>query len=74
MKKLVNLSLNYPRQILAAIFLATIVFGILIYVNFAIETNPSKSFSRKLDVVKFHNITLKKFAMKDMILIGIENE
>jgi len=42
--------------------------------KFSINVDPMKSFSRKMDVIKYYHLTQKKFSMKDMILIGVENE
>jgi predicted RND superfamily exporter protein len=42
--------------------------------KFSVNVDPMKAFSRKLDVIKYYSLTLKKFSMKDMILIGVEDE
>ncbi len=70
---LVKFSIKNPVKVLAAILLITIVSGYILVSKFAIETSPTKSFSRDLDVVQFYNMTRKKFSTRDYILIGIEN-
>ncbi|MFC1670185.1 MMPL family transporter [Spirochaetota bacterium] len=74
MKGLVRFSINNPKKVLAALIIITLFFGFILYAKFDIETSPTKSFSRNLEVVKFYNLTMKKFSMKDYILIGIEND
>jgi len=74
MKWLVTFSIRNPKKMLSLIGLMTLVLGFFLISRFSIETNPSKSFSRDLDVIKFYNLTQKKFGMKDMVLIGIEND
>jgi predicted RND superfamily exporter protein len=74
MKYLVGLSIAHPRKVLSIIAVITVVLGAFLISRFSIETNPSKSFSRDLDVIKFYNLTQKKFGMKDMVVIGIEND
>ncbi len=69
---LVRLAVKYPEKTLFFIAFLTVLLGAGAYLNFSIETNPAKSFSRNLDVVKFHNITARKFKTRDYILIGVE--
>jgi len=74
MKYLAALSIKHPKKVLAAVGIITVIMVGVFIDRFAIEINPSKSFSRDLDVIKFYNLTLKKFGMKDMVLLGIEND
>ncbi|MBN2078080.1 MAG: MMPL family transporter [Spirochaetes bacterium] len=74
MKWLVRLSINRPRTVIACIVAVTVFFGIMLATRFSINVDPMKSFSRKMDVIKYYHLTLKKFSMKDMILIGVEND
>ncbi|TFH42927.1 MAG: hypothetical protein E4G96_02375, partial [Chrysiogenales bacterium] len=74
MKWLVRLSINRPRTVIACIVAITVFFGIMLATRFSINVDPMKSFSRKMDVIKYYHLTLKKFSMKDMILIGVENQ
>ena len=74
MKWLVKISINRPKTVIACIVATTIFFAIMLGVNFSINVDPMKAFSRKMDVIKYYHLTQKKFSMKDMILIGIENE
>lgn len=74
MKWLVKLSVEWPKAVIAGIVAITIFFAIMMGVNFSINVDPMKAFSRKMDVIKYYHLTLKKFSMKDMILIGVENE
>ncbi len=73
MKWLVRLSIDKPKWTLFIIILITLLFSGVIFAKFSIDTDPSKSFSRKLDVIRYHHLTMKKFSMKDTILIGVEN-
>lgn len=74
MKWLVKISINRPRTVIACIVAATLFFAIMLGVNFSVNVDPMKAFSRKMDVIKYYHLTLKKFSMKDTILIGVENE
>ncbi len=74
MKWLVQLSVKWPKAVIASIVLLTVFFAVMIGTNFSINVDPMKAFSRKMDVIKYYHLTQKKFSMKDMILIGIENE
>jgi predicted RND superfamily exporter protein len=74
MKWLVQFSINRPKTVIAAVILVTLFFAYILATKFYINVDPMKSFSRKLDVIKYYHLTLKKFSMKDMILIGVEND
>ncbi len=74
MKWLVQLSVTRPKAVIAGIVAITIFFAVMIATNFSINVDPMKAFSRKMDVIKYYHLTQKKFSMKDMMLIGIENE
>ncbi|MBN1496513.1 MAG: MMPL family transporter [Spirochaetes bacterium] len=74
MKWLVKVSINRPRTVIACIAAATVFFAVMLGVNFSINVDPMKAFSRKMDVIKYYHLTQKKFSMKDTILIGVENE
>ncbi len=74
MKWLVQLSVKWPKAVIISIVVITVFFGVMIGTNFSINVDPMKAFSRKMDVIKYYHLTQKKFSMKDMILIGIENE
>ena len=74
MKWLVKFSITRPKTVIAGIIVITIFFGIMMGTKFSVNVDPMKAFSRKLDVIKYYHLTLKKFSMKDMILIGVENE
>lgn len=74
MKWLVQLSINRPKAMIAGIAALTIFLGIMLATRFSVNVDPMKSFSRKMDVIKYYHLTLKKFSMKDMILIGVENK
>ncbi len=74
MKWLVKLSVNRPKTVIAVILVITLFFGYMIATRATVNVDPMKSFSRKMDVIKYYHLTLKKFSMKDMILIGVENE
>ncbi len=74
MKWLVKFAINKPKTIIACILVVTVFFAVMIATNISINVDPMKSFSRKMDVIKYYHMTQKKFTMKDMILIGVENE
>lgn len=74
MKWLVKLSIEWPKAVIAGIVAVTVFFAVMIGTNFSINVDPMKAFSRKMDVIKYYHLTQKKFSMKDMMLIGIENE
>jgi hypothetical protein len=74
MKWLVRFSTNRPKTVIAAVIIITIFFIYMLAAKFAINVDPMKSFSRKMDVIKYYHLTQKKFSMKDMILIGVEND
>jgi predicted RND superfamily exporter protein len=74
MKWLVKISINRPKTVIACIVGITIFFTVMLATNFSINVDPMKAFSRKMDVIKYYHLTLKKFSMKDMILIGVEND
>ncbi|MBN2158204.1 MAG: MMPL family transporter [Spirochaetes bacterium] len=74
MKWLVRLSVNWPKVVIVTIVAITIFFAVMLGTNFSINVDPMKAFSRKMDVIKYYHLTLKKFSMKDMILIGVEND
>ena len=74
MKWLVKFSITRPKTVIVGIVVITIFFAIMMGTKFSVNVDPMKAFSRKLDVIKYYHLTLKKFSMKDMILIGVENE
>jgi len=73
MIRLVKFAVKNPLKVLVSVFLLTALSSYILISRFAIETSPTKSFSRDLDVVRFYNTTGKKFDNRDYILIGIEN-
>ncbi|OHD67970.1 MAG: hypothetical protein A2W19_06905 [Spirochaetes bacterium RBG_16_49_21] len=74
MKWMVQFSINRPKTVIAGVIIVTLFFAYILATKFSINVDPMKSFSRKMDVIKYYHLTLKKFSMKDMILIGVENE
>jgi hypothetical protein len=74
MKWLVKFSIARPKTVIVGIVAITIFFTIMMGTKFSVNVDPMKAFSRKLDVIKYYHLTLKKFSMKDMILVGVENE
>jgi uncharacterized protein len=74
MKWLVRFAIKRPWTVIISIIVITVFFGIMLATKFSINVDPMKSFSRKMDVIKYYHLTQKKFSMKDMILIGVENE
>ena len=74
MKWLVKFSVERPWTVIIGTIVITVFFAIMLGTKFSINVDPMKSFSRKMDVIKYYHLTQKKFSMKDMILIGVENE
>ncbi len=74
MKWLVQLSVKWPKTVIISLVVITVFFAVMIGTKFSINVDPMKAFSRKMDVIKYYHLTQKKFSMKDMILIGIEND
>ena len=70
---LVKFSIARSKLILGIFTLLTVISLVVIVDKSSIAIDPTKSFSRKMDVIKYFNLMLKKFSMKDTILIGVEN-
>ena len=68
-----NLSLNHPWAIVAAVLILTLGLGLQIP-NIQIDTDPENMLSENEFVRVFHNQVKKEFVLYDMIVLGVVNE